>query len=323
MDRQQFNQSFGLSVDLAVEAHELLRGATRREIPGVREDREEHEFATVTTITILDNTGEKAMGKPKGTYITIESPQLWQGVPENQRPLVDLLAQKITWLVNQTGLLPQADILIVGLGNWQATPDSLGPKTIEQLLVTRHLHLYAPQTISPKLRSVSAIAPGVLGITGIETAEIIKGVVDHVHPGLVIAIDALAAQGVQRLGTTIQLGNTGISPGSGIGNTRGGLSLQTLGRPVLAIGVPTVVQAPALAYELLNRLGGDFQAKGNAPGNPVEKTVQELLAPFGGQLTVTPKEIDTVIEHVSDTLAEALNHALFPDLSDEEFAYFT
>lgn len=319
MDRLTFCQSFGLTVDLAVEAHALLRGATRREIPGVKEEKEEFDFATVTTITVFSAAGEKAMGRPQGTYITVEAPNLSQPLPEVQQKIVDLVSKKIRLLLEKTGLLPHADVLIVGLGNRQATPDSLGPKVVDQCLVTRHLHRYAPQTVPPTLRSVCAVAPGVLGVTGIETLEIIKGVVEHVHPGVIIVIDALAAQEVKRLGTTIQLADTGLNPGSGLGNARSGLNKYTLGRPVVALGVPTVVQAPVLAYEFFARLAG-----GNKPDEGVlNQTVREVLAPFGGQLTVTPKEIDAIIENVSETVARGLNRALFPELTEEEIAYLS
>lgn len=318
VDRLTFCRHFGVNVDLAVEAHALLRGATRQEIPGVQEDKQEFDFATVTTITILNAAGEKAMGRPQGTYITIEAMDLLRPLPEAQEKIVALLAEKVRFLLNKNGLLPQADVLIVGLGNRQATPDSLGPRVIDRCLITRHLHRYAPQTVPPTLRSVCAIAPGVLGVTGIETLEIVKGVVEHVHPGAIIAIDALTAQEVKRLGTTIQLADTGLNPGSGLGNTRGGLNRYTLGRPVVAIGVPTVVQAPVLAYEFFQRLAGE-----NKPEGVLTQAVQGVLAPFGGQLTVTPKEIDAIIESISAIVARSLNRALFPELTEEEIAYLS
>lgn len=320
MERLAFYRQLGLRVDLALEAHALLRGATRQEIPGVKEEKEQFDFATVTTIDIFSSAGEKAMGRPQGVYITIEAPHLSRPLPEKHDSLIELLAAKIRLLCQRLGLLPQADVLIVGLGNWQATPDSLGPRVVEQCLVTRQLHRYAPQAIPPSLRSVSAVAPGVLGLTGIETLEIVKGVVEHVHPGLVIAVDALAAQEVKRLGTTIQLTDTGLNPGSGIGQTRGGLNQYTLGPPVLAIGVPTVVQAPVLAYELFARLPWPGP---KPPQEALTETVQTLLAPFGGELTVTPKEIDALIDHVSATVATGLNRALYPELTPEEIAYLS
>ncbi|MGB9919392.1 MAG: GPR endopeptidase, partial [Moorellales bacterium] len=235
-----------MSIDLAVEAHALLRGATGKEVPGVREDKEELGFATVTTITILDQVGERAMGRPMGTYITVEAPGLAQPTPEVRSQLVELLARKIGLLLEKVGLLPQADVLLVGLGNRRATPDALGPEVIDRCLVTRHLHRYAPQTVDPSLRSVSAVAPGVLGTTGIETLEIVRGAASHVHPGVVVAVDALAAQEVRRLGTTVQLCDTGVNPGSGTGSAREGLNRYTLGRPVIAVGVPIVCILHAL-----------------------------------------------------------------------------
>ncbi|MCR4420793.1 MAG: GPR endopeptidase [Clostridia bacterium] len=318
MDRWNLLERYGLSIDLAVEAHALLRGATTEEVPGVREDKEELDFATVTTITVLNATGERAMRRPVGTYVTIEAPTLGQPVPEARKQLVELLAAKITDLMGRAGLLPQADVLIVGLGNRRATPDSLGPSVVDRCLVTRHLHRYAPRSIPPAWRSVSGLAPGVLGVTGIETLEVVKGAVAHVHPGLIIAVDALAAQEVRRLGTTIQLCDTGVNPGSGTGKAREGLNRYTLGRPVIAIGLPTVVRAPVLAHDLFARLTA---SDGPERDQNLQRALDDLLSPFGGDLTVTPKEIDNLIDQVSAIIASGINRALFPDLSEEEVAY--
>lgn len=320
MDRWEFCQAFGVSLDLAVEAHELLRGATQREVPGVKEEKEELGFAKVSTITIFNPEGEKALGRPRGTYVTIEVPNLSSLPPDQRTRLIRLVSDKLQLLLGRSGLLPHADVLIVGLGNRRATPDSLGPRVVERCLVTRHLHRYAPETLPPSLRSTSAIAPGVLGVTGIETLEIVRGVVEHLHPALVMVVDALAAQEVRRLGSTIQIADTGLSPGSGAGNGRGSINRFTLGRPVIALGVPTVVQAPVLFYDFYHHL--PHRPPANTP-NDLSEAARQVLAPFGGGLTVTPKEIDELIDHVAEVLAAGINRALFPDLSEGEIEYLT
>ena len=162
-----------------MEAHELLRGTTRQEVPGVKEDKENYDFANVTTVTILNEQGAQIMGKPQGTYITIEAPRIRFESKEIMDDLSELLGKKIESLIR---IDPQDTILVIGLGNWNATPDALGPNVIDATMATRHLYTYAPEIIGEGLRPVCALAPGVLGITGIETAEIIKGVVDRVKP---------------------------------------------------------------------------------------------------------------------------------------------
>ena len=173
------------------------------------------------------------MGKPRA-YITIEAPALRDNNREAQQEVAEVLAEKLKSLFN----LPEnANILLVGLGNWNATPDALGPKVINQSMVTRHLYKYAPEELQGGLRSVSALAPGVLGITGIETAEIIKGVVEKIKPELIIVVDSLAAGSVERIATTIR-SQYRDQPGSGIGNKRSGINLETMGVPVIAVGIP-------------------------------------------------------------------------------------
>ena len=203
-------------------------------------DREKYENTTVTIVKIVEEKAEQLMGKPRGNYITIEAPALRDNNRLAQREVAEILAEKLKSLFN----LPEnANILLVGLGNWNATPDALGPKVINQSMVTRHLYKYAPEELQGGLRSVSALAPGVLGITGIETAEIIKGVVEKIKPELIIVVDSLAAGSVERIATTIQIADTD-QPGSGIGNKRSGINQETMGVLVIAVGIPTVVMPP-------------------------------------------------------------------------------
>ena len=245
-----FYKNNNINVDLAIEAHDIVRGQLGTEIPGAVVDRHKFPNAAVTTVKVVEERAAQMMGKPVGTYITIEAPAIRDNNRIAQKEVAEVLAQQLSSLFS---LPDNANVLIVGLGNWQATPDSLGPKVVEQTIVTRHLYRYAPEELKGGMRSVSAMAPGVLGITGIESAEIIKGVVEKIQPELIIAIDALAAGSVDRIGTTIQIADTGVSPGSGIGNKRTGINRETMGVLTIAIGVPTVVNAAIIAQITIER----------------------------------------------------------------------
>lgn len=317
-------RSFGVNLDLAVEAREIVRGETGQEIPGVKVDRESYDHASVTVVEIVDKSAEAVMGKPVGTYITIEAPVLRENNPAAHHQIGEVLAHNLSRFVN---LSEYSNILLVGLGNWRATPDALGPKVIENSLVTRHLFNYAPQELKGGMRSVSALAPGVLGITGIETAEIIKGVAEKVRPELIIVIDSLAARSVTRICTTIQIADTGISPGSGIGNRRAGINRETMGVPVVAIGVPTVVHAAVIAQDSINGFLEEMKKNNQAfqglnPGY-AQHIIGKVLEPFGGgNLTVTPKEIDSLIHAMAKAIAGGISLALHPELTADDYAYY-
>jgi len=311
MELLDFLIHFGVTSDLAAEAHALLRGATKREVPGVREDKETYPQAQVTTITILNQEGARALGKPVGTYITIEAPELLRENPPAHEEIAKILGQKLSLLLDKWKIGKSDPVLVVGLGNWQATPDSLGPKVIGQFTVTRHLFKYAPQSLPPGAHPVSALAPGVLGTTGIETAEIIKGVVEKTRPRALIAIDALAAADLRRIGTSIQISDGGISPGGGIGNPRQNLSRENMGIPLIAIGIPTVVHAGVIVYHTIQLLQQEIPEAGFKLNRSLaEKLTAQVLAPFGGNLTVTPKEIDDMIYNQAWVISQALNQAL-------------
>lgn len=302
----------GINLDLALEANEVVRGKVEREIPGVTEEKETYPFTQITTVKVLNALGEKATGKAQGTYITLESQALSQNHPEAHAEISNLCKTKLLFLAQLFGLRAEDTVLVVGLGNWGATPDALGPRTAALTIVTRQLHQYAPAAVPPGWRPTCSFTPGVLGTTGVETAEMIKGVTAQIKPALVLAVDALAAKNVNRLGTTIQMANTGISPGSGIGNQRQGITWQTIGAPVIALGVPTVVPAAVIALEAIQQMGLDCSPRA------LEVQVQKLLTPFGGSLTVTPKEIDTLITRVARILASGINQFLFPTASFAE-----
>lgn len=321
-----FFQSYNINVDLALEAREIIQGRTGQEIPGVRVDRETFDFATVTIVHVEEKSAESMMGKPVGTYITIEAPAIKDNDPQAHHQLGEILAQQLTKLFN----LPEgSSVLVVGLGNWNATPDALGPKVVSMTMVTRHIFNYAPQELQPGMRVVSALAPGVLGLTGIETAEVIRGVVEKIQPNLVIAIDSLGARSVSRIGTTIQIADTGVNPGSGVGNQRKALNMETLGVPVVAIGVPTVVNAAVIAkdtvdmfMEQLRNNQTVFNVVSTLNPNLSTQVIEKILEPFGGHLMVTPKEIDDLIQRASKIIAGGITKAMHPNLNPEHYEYY-
>lgn len=306
----------GVMTDLALEAHDALRAQTGVEIPGVTVERRDFSHGKVTTVRIVDAHGAQAMDKPPGIYITIEAPVLRSSNPTVHTAVVRELTEALKTFIQVSD---QASILVVGLGNWNATPDALGPRVTNQTFVTRHIYQFAPEHAPEGTRMVSALAPGVLGITGIETAEIIKGVVEHVRPELVICIDALAAGSVERIAASIQLSDRGINPGSGIGGQRQGLTEETLGVKVISIGVPTVVHAALIARDAIVKL---YETHDRTPPQTteIEGIVQQLLEPFGGQLMVTPKEIDELIHNCARIIAGGVSAAVHPGIHPEHFA---
>lgn len=219
--------------DLAVEAQGLLRGQGNTEIPGVAQEVKRYEQATVTTIRILNAEGAQRMGRPQGNYITLEIPPSEQALPFIDE-LSGILAQHLKPLLPKVGV--DVPFLIVGLGNEYATPDALGPQAVAFIQPTRHFFLHVPEAVSEGLQCVSALSPGVMGMTGLETSEVLRGVVNHIHPCCVVVIDSLSAASIQRIGTTIQISDTGIRPGSGLDNQRQAIDESTMGCPVVAIG---------------------------------------------------------------------------------------
>lgn len=244
---------YNVRTDLALEASEVVRSRTGRDIPGAQIEEEQTDYAKVTRMSIYSAQASRTLGKLPGHYCTIESPGLRDRDRVLQEEVSQIFAKEVSRFL--TRLAPEAMVMVIGLGNWNATPDALGPKVVNQLLVTRHLFELSPPELRQGLRPVSAIAPGVLGITGIETAEIVFALVKQVRPAMVIALDALASRSTNRLCTTIQISDTGVHPGSGVGNRRIGLTPESLGVPVLAVGVPTVVHAVTLISDALEALG--------------------------------------------------------------------
>lgn len=321
--KSELFKKINVNIDMALEAHDIVRGDTGQEIPGVKMDKQSYPNAEVTVINVMDVAAEKIMGKPVGTYITIDAPEIRQNNKQIHNEIAEVLAKQLSPMLK---IGPDASVLIVGLGNWNATPDALGPRVVNYTLVTRHLKKYAPKDLSGGLRPVSALAPGVLGITGIETAEIIKGVVEKSKPDLIIAVDALAAQSSDRIATSIQLADTGISPGSGIGNQRMGINRESMGVPVIAIGVPTVVNAAVIAHSTLDHF---LQQLATNPVvspavkelNPItmEQIIKSVLGNYSTNLMVTPKEIDDLINSISKIIAGGISISLHPSVDPEEF----
>ena len=234
---------YNFRTDLASERRDLYQKANKIEtqIDGIESEQEDvDENIKIERVKITNENGEKAIGKPVGTYVTIDIKKLKIAQEDEIQKASKTLTNELRKLID-VHIDKQGEILVVGLGNIYVTPDSLGPKVINEIDVTRHLINYLPQYVEEGTRMVSAIAPGVLGTTGIETVEILKGVVDNIKPKLIIVIDALASRSIERISSTVQLSDTGIVPGAGVGNTRSEISQKTLGIPVIAIGIPTVV----------------------------------------------------------------------------------
>ncbi|MDD2361474.1 MAG: GPR endopeptidase [Oscillospiraceae bacterium] len=275
--------------DLAIEA--AIQG--EKPIPGVQQESRQVDDIRLTRIVIENQQGEQALGRPRGTYITAELQPLSDD-EQNMEEKAKLLGDELRSLLPETGL-----VLVVGLGNQSVTPDALGPRSAGMVLATRHIEgEFARSTGLEKLRPAAVFIPGVLGQTGVESSEMVKGICDIVKPAAVIVIDALAARSVDRLGCTIQICDTGISPGSGVGNNRMALNSDTLGMAVIGLGVPTVVDARTVAMELTGR----------------EESVDQVT-PRGAEMMVTPREIDLIIKRASQLVAMTINAALQPEYS--------
>lgn len=300
-------------VDIYKRVHNLS------EIDGVIVKSTDEENVKVTTVDVTNENGEAALGKKVGTYITMESPNI-EYLSEEQKQFL------ITKVADQLKLLVEGDkksIMVVGLGNVYVTPDALGPTVVKYLDVTRHLLKFAKEYISSDTREVSAISPGVLGTTGIETAEIIESVVNKVKPDVVIVIDSLMSQSVHRVGKSIQLSNRGIVPGAGVKNKREGINQETLNIPVIALGVPTVVDMATITNEAIDKLLESSQKEVEEFNNENinsdhSKTIFNLLnndnrySMIANTLDtenyiVTPKEIDQIIDKVSEIIASSIN----------------
>lgn len=276
--------------DLALEKREILG---KNEPEGVESSEFTEGEVSFTKIRILNKMGSEALGKPVGTYITAEIPQLTKN-PINDEETIESIAKQLRSLLPAEGT-----VLVAGLGNTDITPDAIGPKSVSMVLATRHIDKSLSEEIGlGELRSVAGFVPGVLGRTGLEAAESVKGIAKSVSPSAVIVVDALAARRLSRLGTTVQLSDTGIIPGSGVGNARKEITEYSVGVPVISVGIPTVVDVETLVNDL------------TGSKSDISKENRNMI--------ITPREIDIVIERASELIGMAINKALQPNISVDE-----
>ncbi len=315
------NHLFKIRTDLAVELKEDVTKEKGR-MEGIQIDSkyifENRIF--VTKVIVQNDIGAKNLGKDIGTYITLESPELASCDAGYHREMSAALATYVSELLPKSDHHEKTKILVTGLGNREATPDSLGPRVVDNLWITRHMTQdIANMEMVDQCSDfeVSAIVPGVLAQTGMESAEIVKAIVSEIHPDVVIAVDSLAARNTKRLNTTIQISSAGINPGSGVGNHRKGLTFDTIKVPVIAIGIPTVVDAATIVNDTFDNLLGVFKmTKGMEDINEVMsgfsqeekyRLVRELIEPEMASMYVTPKDIDATVKYISYTISEGLN----------------
>lgn len=316
--------------DLAVEAKEIYKEENKKDAEGVIVEELEDEGTKITKVKVLNDEAAEKMGKPKGTYITLDIPEFTAYDGELMDDVSKALGRTLKKLIN---IKDNELALVVGLGNRKVTPDALGPKVTEGIMVTRHLKSVMPEVIDDSVFPVAAIAPGVLGVTGVETGEIIRGLVEKIKPDVVICIDALASRKIERVNRTIQVSDTGISPGAGVGNHRMKLNKETLGVKVIAIGVPTVVDAATIANDTIDLVLDDLinqSESGKEFYNMLKKVdkqeksmlIKEILDPYVGDLVVTPKEVDLIIDSLSKVISNGINIALQPNLTMEDINKF-
>ena len=310
---------YNFRTDLALERRDLYNKAhnVEKDIEGIETENEKiDENIAISRVKITNEKGEEALGKPKGNYITIDFKNLKIATANEIENASKVVTKELKTLLEKH-INVKDPILVVGLGNIYVTPDALGPKVINEVDITRHLIQYMPEVLDENTREVSAVSPGVLGTTGIETLEILKGIVDNVKPKLVIVIDALASRSIERISSSIQLADTGIVPGAGVGNTRKEISEKSLGIPVIGLGIPTVVEAATIAADSLTLLIKKVQeqAQSNDFLNQLQEEdkytlIKEVLTPEEYNFIVTPKEIDELIEKMKDVVARGINFAI-------------
>ncbi|RJG26182.1 GPR endopeptidase [Paenibacillus thiaminolyticus] len=327
-------RNYSVRTDLALESREMASPDQAASIPGVQEHVEEDRGVKITRIHVQTEEGSRAIGRMPGRYITIEVPGLRRKDSDLQDRVATAFAQLFASFLEEIGIGTSAKVLIVGLGNWNVTPDALGPLVVENVLVTRHYFEIMPDQVSPGYREVSAVAPGVLGVTGIESSDIVQGIVDRIRPDLIIAIDALASKALERVNTTIQIADIGIHPGSGIGNKRRGLTREILGVPCIAIGVPTVCYASTIVNNAFEMMRDHFKQETNQTRQILGildeigeqdrlMLVKEVLEPLGHDLIVTPKEVDEFMEDMANIIASGLNAALHEAVDSSNVAAYT
>jgi len=298
----------GIYTDLALESREL-----HPELPGVTEQTEQIDDITISRIAVTNDKAAQQLDKPIGNYITIDAPRLTQRDSATFSQVSQILSLELKRLLGN--LHPQSDILVVGLGNRFVTPDALGPRVVEKTFVTRHITTYMPNIIGKQMRPVAAMAPGVLGVTGVETLEVLRGLIERVRPMMVIVVDSLASRRAGRISTTIQLTDTGINPGSGVGNQRMGINEESLGVRVIAIGVPLVVYASTISQDTISLIADKTGLHSDEEKllRLAEKVIEENFGP----MIVTPKEIDSIVSDMANILSTGINLTLHESYYDE------
>ncbi len=287
--------------DIAVERRDLYRTANKLEdeIKGIECEEEKIDDITITRVKITNEDGERALDKRRGNYVTIDVKRINNITTEKEEQIIDTFSKELNNIIGKH-VNKNEEILIVGLGNLYSTPDSLGSKVVQNIEITRHIKIYLPNAIDKNTRSVSAITPGVLGTTGIETVEIVRGIVDNIKPKLVIAIDSLCSKNIDRINKSIQISDTGIVPGGGVGNRQAELSERTLNIPVISVGIPTVLDAATIVIDTLNACDMIID----------ENEIVDKMKLNNFNFIVTPKEIDSLIENMTNIVSEGINMSL-------------
>ena len=305
--------------DMADERRDVYKKANKLEdeIEGIECETEDlKDEIRVTRVKILNEKGEEALNKKKGNYITIDVKKITNLPEEKQNNIINSISKEVKSLIN-IHIKEDAEVLVVGLGNGNLVADALGTKVIENIEVTRHIKKYCPEFLNEDEREISAIAPGVMGLTGIETLEVVKGIVDNVKPKILIVIDSLASRSIERISKSIQISDTGIIPGGGVGNARKGLTKESLGIPVIAIGIPTAVETAVIVNDALDLFISKLQdeARSNEYLNKLKEEdnyeeIKEALVPGNYNLIVTPKEIDELADDMALLVSEGINMSL-------------
>ena len=308
-----------IRTDLALEATEICEEQSTA-LDGVVVDTKELEDCTVTTVEIINETGSKIMNKEIGKYITLESDLMKFDDDDSREKVINYLKDE---LIDVFGTDQSKRTLVIGLGNCNITSDALGPRAVSKTLVTRHIFKNYNKDYDDDFSEVAALSPGVMGITGIETVEIVKSIVDKIKPDRVVAIDALASRKMDRVNATIQISTGGIAPGGGVGNKRKALDKSYLGVDVIAIGVPTVVDAATLTIDVLDlaidnlmevskESSGFYTMLKKLKEEEKYQLIKDSLDPYDKNLIVTPKDIDETIENLAIIISEGLNRSLHP-----------
>lgn len=284
--------------DMAVERRDLYKNANKLEdeIRGVECEEEKNDDINITRVKITNSEGEQALQRRIGNYITIDIKKIHNITEDKENQIIETFSKELKAIIDKH-VKPNEEILIVGLGNSFSTPDSLGAKVVQNIEITRHIKIYLPNAIDRNTRSVSAITPGVLGTTGIETVEIVRGIVDNIKPKLVIAIDSLCSKNIDRINKSIQISDTGIVPGGGVGNRQAELSKETLDVPVIGVGIPTVLDAATIVIDTLKA----------CEVNISENEIVDKMKLNNFNFIVTPKEIDELIENMTAIVSEGIN----------------